>query len=241
MIYTIYYIIITYFLLAAIGFYFINKNKTSDIAKKSWIKYGSYFIIINLLFFSIVINSIVFRYFSLLIIVVAIIELLVLFVQARYAKKKFFLLSLIVFAASSLGFYLFSGMEKYIILFSFLIVSIFDSFSQISGQLWGQKKLFPKISPNKTMGGFIGGAIVAILSALLLQNLYPEPTYKLFLLTIGIVVFAFLGDIASSYYKRKYRVKDYNNLIPGHGGFLDRFDSLIAGGAWVAIFQFINF
>jgi phosphatidate cytidylyltransferase len=55
----------------------------------------------------------------------------------------------------------------------------------------------------------------------------------------GIVVFAFIGDASKSYYKRRYNVKDFSNFIPENGGFLDRFDSLISGGAWVALSGFI--
>ena len=77
---------------------------------------------------------------------------------------------------------------------------------------------------------------MAIASAYLLKGLYEATTINTIILVLGIVLFAFLGDIASSFFKRKYKVKDYSNLIPGHGGFLDRFDSLIAGGLWVTIY-----
>ena len=126
-----------------------------------------------------------------------------------------------------------------LILFSFLVLSIFDSFSQITGQLWGRTKIFPNISPNKTAGGLIGGTIIAIGSAFLLNGLYQEPPFKIIIITIGVVIFAFTGDIAASFFKRKYKIKDYSNLIPGHGGFPDRFDSLIAGGAWVALCVYV--
>ena len=127
-------------------------------------------------------------------------------------------------------------LDKNLILFAFLILSIFDAFSQISGQLWGKSKIAPEISPNKTVGGTVGGAIISIVSALLLKELYEVVWYRVLIMAAGIVVFAFLGDIAASLYKRKFEVKDYSKLIPGHGGFLDRFDSLIAGGFWVAVF-----
>ncbi|WP_282036322.1 phosphatidate cytidylyltransferase [Saccharicrinis aurantiacus] len=235
MITTIYIIIISYFILGGIGFYVINRNKPADVAKKSYTKFGTYFIIINALFFSIVINPIVFKYLCVAIIGIGLAELLRLFYKSKQKNKAFFLASLILFSLLSIGLYRFSEIPKNIILFTFLVLSIFDSFSQITGQLWGKTKLFPTISPNKTLGGLVGGTIVATASALLLNSLYNNSPLHIITLAIGIIVFAMLGDLAASYYKRKYKVKDYSNLIPGHGGVLDRFDSLIAGGAWVAV------
>lgn len=233
MIQTIYLIIVIYFILGGIGFYFINRKKDKQVARKSYLKFGTYFFIINILFFSITVNLAVFGYLAVLIIAVAFFELFRLFRQSGYADRGFFAASLCIFLLLAVGFYRFTGLQKELILFSFLILSIFDSFSQITGQLWGKQKILPRISPNKTLGGLIGGFIVAMISALLLHNLYAQPPFELLLMAAGVIVFAFAGDLAASLYKRKYHVKDYSNLIPGHGGFLDRFDSLIAGGAWV--------
>lgn len=235
MIRTLYIIILVYFLLGVTGLYFINRKKETLEARKSWIKTFTYFVIINILFFSIAINSLVFRYLTVVIIIAGFYELFKLFRESGYKMKNLFLLSTIVFAIFSSGFFLFSGMEKGLILFTFMILSIFDSFSQITGQLWGREKILPKISPQKTTVGLIGGILVALLSALLLKSLTAGTPFKAMLLAAGVAVFAFIGDASTSYYKRKYNIKDFQNLIPGHGGFLDRFDSLIAGGAWVAL------
>ncbi|SMO41616.1 phosphatidate cytidylyltransferase [Saccharicrinis carchari] len=235
MIKLIYGIIIGYFVLGGIGFYFINRNKEKQVAKKSYTKFVSYFVIIHILFFSIVVNPVYFKYLSLIIITAGFIELFSLFYKNRYQKLLFYLVSNIVYIILSLGFFVFSGLPKEIILFSFLVLSIFDSFSQITGQLWGKTKLFPSISPAKTLGGTVGGGMVAIASSLLLNDLYQASVFNTMSLALGIIVFAQAGDLLASVYKRKFKVKDYNQIIPGHGGFLDRFDSLIAGGAWVAL------
>jgi len=117
-----------------------------------------------------------------------------------------------------------------------------SSFSQITGQLWGRKKILPSVSPNKTLGGVTGGALTALGSSFLLHSLFEGLAAEKIVLTTGLLLFAFLGDIAASYYKRKYGVKDFSALIPGHGGILDRFDSLLAGGAWAALFvNLLNF
>ena len=239
MISIIYYIILFYFLLGGVGFYFINRKKDPEIARKSYTKFAIYFFIINIIFFSIVLNPIAFRYLSVLIIGVGMFELFRLFHQSGYNHKWFFFISSIIYGMLSTGFLLFVTLQKELILFSFIVLSIFDSFSQITGQLWGRKKMFPKTSPNKTFGGFIGGGLIAIGSAFLLKSLYPESELKSLILTIGVVLFAFAGDLAASFYKRKFKVKDYSKLIPGHGGFLDRFDSLIAAGAWVAFCVYV--
>ena len=239
MIRTIYYIILIYFLLGGIGFYLINRHKNPEIARKSYTKFSVYFIIINILFFSIVINPIAFRYLSILIIGVGFFELFRLFRKSGFRNKRFYLFSFVVYAILSYGFLFFGALQKELILFSFILISIFDSFSQITGQLFGRRKLFLKISPNKTLAGLIGGGFIAIGSSFLINSLYPASTAKSILLTIGVVFFAFAGDLAASFYKRKFNVKNYSRLLPEHGGFLDRFDSLIASGAWVALNEYV--
>lgn len=234
MILTIYILILGYFSLGAISFYFISRNKEQSEARKSWVKLISYFIIINLLFFSITINTLYFRLLAIIIIAVGFGELVSLFWRSGYSRIGFFLLSTSLFVILSYGFYMFSGMDMGVILFSFLILSIFDGFSQITGQLWGRRKLCPSVSPGKTVEGLIGGAVVAILSSILAEGLIDIHRPKAMWLGAGVVLFAFIGDFLSSCYKRRYGVKDYSNIIPGHGGFLDRFDSLICAGAWVA-------
>ena len=236
MVTTIYIFILSYFVLGALGFYFINRRKEKEVARKSWTKFIAYFFIINILFFSIVVHPLAFQVLTGLIIAVGLFELFRLLKNEQYKQNGFFALSIVIYGILSFGFWKFSVMEKEIILFTFLILSIFDAFSQISGQLWGKRKIAPEISPNKTVGGTVGGAVFALLSAYFLRSLTSGNVTESFALAVGIIVFAFVGDIAASFYKRKFGVKDYSNLIPGHGGFLDRFDSLIAGAAWVSLF-----
>jgi phosphatidate cytidylyltransferase len=239
MTWVIYIIILTYFLIGTIGIYIINRNKEPQAARKSWIKHITYFLIINILFFSIIINPVVFRFIAVLIICVGFCELFVLYRKSGFNHKKIFFPAVFTLAVLASGFYSFSGMDKGLILYTFFLLSIFDGFSQVTGQLWGRRKLFPRVSPNKTVEGFIGGAIAALLSAFIFKNFINATPLSALLLAVWIVVFAFLGDSAKSFYKRKYMVKDFNNLLPGNGGFLDRFDSLIAGGAGVALLKLI--
>lgn len=239
MIKIIYAIILAYFVLGGLGFYLINRKREWEIARKSYTKFISYFFIIHIIFLSIVIRPEFFRIVSIGIIFVSFIELLRLRKFSSHKQNIFFLFSLVLFVLFALGFFIFSGLSTEVMLFVFLILSIFDSFSQISGQLFGKIKLLPTISPNKTLGGLVGGLGFALASSLLLGDLYAGTSIKTVLLAFGVVVFAFLGDIAASYYKRRYNVKDFSNWIPGHGGFLDRFDSLLAGGAFGAFYIYL--
>ncbi|WP_340113869.1 phosphatidate cytidylyltransferase [Maribellus mangrovi] len=236
MIRIIYIFILCYFVLGAVGFYFINRKKEKAIARKSWTKFGIYFFIINVLFFSIVINPVVFHILSVGIVLVGVAELFRLYKKSGFESTLFFGISILIYALLAAGFWKFSGAGKDLILYTFIVLSIFDAFSQIGGQLFGKRKLAPRISPNKTIEGTLGGGGVALISSFFLQRLLIYEFGVTFILTALIIVFAFAGDIAASFYKRKFEVKDYSTLIPGHGGFLDRFDSLIAGGAGVTLF-----
>ncbi|RUT73381.1 phosphatidate cytidylyltransferase [Ancylomarina longa] len=239
MVQIIYSIILSYFVLGGIGFYLINRKREWEIAKKSYTKFVSYFFIIHILFFSIVLKPELFRFLSGAIIFISTIELIKLRKFNEFKQNGFFVVSIVLFAIAASGFLVFSTLQWENILFVFLILSIFDSFSQISGQLFGKRKIVPNISPNKTLGGLVGGTLFAVSSSFLLGDLYQGKSLHTVLLAFGVVVFAFLGDLAASYYKRRYNVKDFSNWIPGHGGFLDRFDSLIAGGAWSAFYIYL--
>ena len=110
-----------------------------------------------------------------------------------------------------------------------------DTFAYCTGMLIGKHKFLPILSPNKTIegvfGGIIGAAILGVLyNIIFLNNFYLDPAYSS--IQIGIAcacgaLISILGDLAASAIKRDNNVKDYGNLIPGHGGILDRFDSVM--------------
>ena len=103
---------------------------------------------------------------------------------------------------------------------------IFDSFSLIGGRLIGGRKLIPSISPNKTYSGFVSGFISIVLFSILLMVYFDQnPIIILFTIVIGII--SFIGDAIESFTKRFLKIKDFSNLMPGHGGILDRMDAFI--------------
>jgi len=241
MILHIYFVILAYFFLGTIGFYFINRKKDKKSARKNRRKIFTYFVIVNVLFLSIVWHSLAFQIVSILILLTGAGELLKLFVKSGYSNKAFFALSFLVFLLLGSGFFYFSTLRQGWVLFTFLITAVFDSFSQISGQLAGKKRIFPEISPGKTWEGTAGGAAVAIASGFLLNRLIGIQNCQTMVVTVGIILFAFAGDAITSLFKRTYQVKDFANTLPGHGGFLDRFDSLIPAGAFIALLHVFNY
>jgi|TARA_B110000444_G_C18799461_1_gene576651 phosphatidate cytidylyltransferase len=104
---------------------------------------------------------------------------------------------------------------------------IFDSFSLIGGKLLNGKKLFPKISPNKTYSGLISGFLSLFVISFIFLFSINLLKFELIILTMLIGLLAFIGDALESYFKRKLNIKDSGSLLPGHGGFLDRMDAFI--------------
>jgi phosphatidate cytidylyltransferase len=118
-----------------------------------------------------------------------------------------------------------------LVLFIQLMIWATDTGAYFVGRTFGKRKLAPAISPNKTVEGLIGGLLLAVISAFVFQaivhqNLLGHPVH-LIVITVLISIFGQLGDLVESALKRYYEVKDSGNILPGHGGILDRFDSLI--------------
>lgn len=117
---------------------------------------------------------------------------------------------------------------RFLIPLMIIWVSMFDTGGYFAGNMIGKYKLAPKISPNKTWEGLIGGYILLWLT-IIATNWFMGYTWPFnsFVLTLIVGTLACLGDLWVSYFKRKAQLKDTSNLLPGHGGLLDRFDALL--------------
>jgi phosphatidate cytidylyltransferase len=120
------------------------------------------------------------------------------------------------------------GQSTMAVLILILVTWSNDVFQFISGKTFGGKKIFPNVSPNKTLGGFVGGLIgtLVLTTVLACQLLLLEPLESVALgLLLGVT--GMFGDLFFSAVKRNIGVKDFSQVLPGHGGYLDRLDSLI--------------
>lgn len=116
----------------------------------------------------------------------------------------------------------------------FLILWTNDTFAYLVGKTLGKRKLFESVSPKKTWEGSFGGAVFSIVLAYFLVRFFPELRKRDWLVVAGIIVlFANLGDLIQSKFKRSVYVKDSGNLLPGHGGILDRFDGVYLAAPFV--------
>lgn len=115
------------------------------------------------------------------------------------------------------------------IVYCLLVVWTTDSGAYFVGRKFGKNKLWPEISPKKTIEGFVGGIVIAVIFAIGLQLIQPIMSnfVSLILITIVASIMGQMGDLVESAIKRHYNVKDSGNILPGHGGILDRFDSLL--------------
>jgi phosphatidate cytidylyltransferase len=112
----------------------------------------------------------------------------------------------------------------------FILVSTFDTGSYIAGKAYGTHPIAPHISPGKTWQGLIGGYVITtVVLYALCSILHAPPTswFNIIFISLLLCLFSFAGDLFESFLKRRAGIKDSGNILPGHGGFLDRFDSLL--------------
>jgi phosphatidate cytidylyltransferase len=142
-------------------------------------------------------------------------------------------LMLTVFSLSHLAYFLslpslpgFDAGGRGLLLFIVFITEINDVFQFTWGKIFGKHKIIPKISPNKTWEGFIGGLLTTVLIGYFLRFLTPMNEWEAIIITFIVACFGFVGDVVISAVKRDIGIKDTGSSIPGHGGILDRIDSL---------------
>jgi phosphatidate cytidylyltransferase len=126
------------------------------------------------------------------------------------------------------------------VLFIFAVVWGSDTAAYAAGRTIGGPKLWPRVSPNKTWAGFIGAlAAGAAAGAIFAALVSDADATRLILLGIGLAAVAQAGDLAESALKRLFHLKDASDLIPGHGGFMDRMDSLVAAATAAALLALV--
>jgi phosphatidate cytidylyltransferase len=117
-----------------------------------------------------------------------------------------------------------------------------DTLAYFVGRLLGRHKLYPAVSPNKTWEGFVGGFVGSVGGLFIARaGFFPALTaLDCAVLGLGGGIFGPLGDLCESMLKRAYQTKDSGNLIPGHGGFLDRVDALLFNAPWVLVYVLLR-
>jgi len=232
---TVYSILAVLFAIGGFGIYKISQKNTAADRKKQWVKFATYLILVFGQMLLLSENQ--YLWFALLVIGGGSYEL----ISVRKSNLTLFF-GLSVFAILAFGYgHFFNAFEVELQQFLFVIVITFDGYSQLSGQLFGRTKLFPQTSPNKTLEGLAGGFLCVIITALVLSQILEIAIVQALVFGLSIGLFATAGDFLASHYKRRSNVKDFSQMVPGHGGVLDRFDSLIAAASGFLALQLVPF
>ncbi len=151
------------------------------------------------------------------------------FLGILYVAIPFSLLHVIAFCTGTYNYELVTGI--------LLLTWARDTGGYFAGTLFGKTKLFQRISPKKSWEGFIGGAILTLVIAFMLSKFMELlPLWKWMTMGILTVIAGTYGDLVESLFKRSINIKDSGESLPGHGGFLDRFDALLLSLPFIAAF-----
>jgi phosphatidate cytidylyltransferase len=158
------------------------------------------------------------------------------FIARNYIASTFYLSSSFVFIALIPMF--FDNFNSGIILGVFVLAWVNDSFAYAIGKNFGKQKLFESVSPNKTIEGFFGGLFFTCIGSYAISYFTDSSLTNSNWLFISIIVSVFgtIGDLIESKYKRQAKVKDSGIILPGHGGLLDRLDSIILASPFIYLF-----
>ncbi|TSE06458.1 MULTISPECIES: phosphatidate cytidylyltransferase [Aquimarina] len=163
------------------------------------------------------------------------IRIIPMFEKRKYRTSIFYLITAIIFLTLIPSY---SGQYQPIIIAgAFLITWTNDSFAYLVGKNFGKHKLLERISPKKTIEGFVGGFIFSILAGYLIAVLSHSLSITIWLIiSIIMSIFGTLGDLIQSKFKRQAGVKDSGTIMPGHGGIYDRLDSVIFASPFLYAF-----
>ena len=173
----------------------------------------------------------IFIYRGIAILLLSLLGLSIFYDERKYTTTDaFFLIGAVVLLGTAFNTMILARMfDLYLFIYLILIFIFTDTFAMLMGMAFGKHKLIPKVSPKKTVEGSVLGSIIGTVVACLFYHFFVSPiTIGVVLATLGLSILGQIGDLIFSKIKRENGIKDFSNLIPGHGGILDRLDSTIA-------------
>jgi len=177
---------------------------------------------------------------TLIILILVIYTIIFYEVYKNFKNLYLFILTYLLISLIFLFLYLYQFFDIFYFNILVFVIITFDSFSYLIGKFFGKTIVFAKISPKKTLEGYLGGLFFTNIIFLIYINFF-QITFNLilFILLNLLIVTAFMGDLIQSFFKRKNFIKDSSNYLPGHGGFFDRFDSFIFAIIFLYLFKLI--
>lgn len=222
------------FAIGAVMMAFGSRGLEAAAARQRWLKFGVYFVVVHLFLAAAAGGRV---WIELLVSVILAAGTLELMGATRRMRSGSPVLVWIVYTL--VGAQLLVNASRLApseVAYLYLVVAIYDGFSQVAGQLFGHRLLVPRISPGKTVEGLASGLAGAVIVAMMLRRLVGLGVFGALAAGLAIGLVGLEGDLAASWVKRSSGIKDYSNALPGHGGFLDRFDSFLFAGAIVGAF-----
>jgi phosphatidate cytidylyltransferase len=221
------------FALGALGMALASRDVPRDVARRRWLKFAVFCGIVHAVLGAAALGPVAIRLLYLAIIVACAAEFARAWTRITPPRPRRAWLVAAPVAAGAVAGTLRNGAP--VLVWCFLVVACADGFAQVAGQLIGRHPLAPRVSPAKTIEGAIGGLAAAAIGSGALHGVVGSPAALAMAWGVALAAAGLAGDLGASWVKRVAGLKDFSRLLPGQGGFLDRFDSLVAALALLAL------
>jgi phosphatidate cytidylyltransferase len=214
------------FALGAAGMALANRRVPALVARRRWLKLGSFFLIVHAVFGAAALGTLALRLLFLALLACCLFE----FARAwrGVPPPRPWRAWPVAAAVAAAAVCATARHDAPVLVWCFVVIACADGFAQVTGQLLGRRPLAPVVSPAKTVEGALGGLAAAVIAGVALRAVVGLAPGAAAAMAAALAAAGLAGDLAASWLKRRAALKDYSHALPGQGGFLDRFDSLIA-------------